>query len=238
MSTSPNLFQEYAWFSVQVDQYYAASKIFARYYGELKSVYSLLPRGEQWPRDFSCLSDAARDFFVAASTTLNYMGSTRIFEDAPYPQLASLPSDMVNFGFFICFCFQWTLFEDFVRRSLFALVDDDLLPSGVGSELRKREFNAAVLLKFVETGKVFGHTPFFAVLPIAGWTPKFEECGFIDLDAIRKQRNKFIHAVEGPSILPETEVEKERLYDRSMWILRQFAGNIFQDVQRLRTKDQ
>jgi hypothetical protein len=234
VNTPGNPFQEYAWFSVQVDQYYAATKIFARHYAALKAAYTHLPLGDTWPKDFTCLSEAATNFFVTAASALNCMGTTRIFEDAPFSQLASLPSDLINFGFYTCYCFQWTLFENFIKRSLFDLVDDGILPASVGTELRKREFRTAAFLQFVDSGQVFGHSPFSTVLPIAGWTPKFENCDFSDLNAIREQRNKFIHAVENTSILPNTEMEKECLYDRSMWILRQFAGNVFQDAQRLR----
>ena len=234
MNELTHSFQEYAWFSVQVDQYYAATRIFARHYGALKAAYAILPHGKDWPKEFSCLPDTARDFFVAASSALNYMGTTRIFEQASFPQLASLPTDMVNFGFYTCYCFQWTLFENFIKRSVFDLLNDGFLPFEVGSELKKREFRTAALLQFIDSGEVFGHSPFSTILPISAGTLQFEECSFGDLESIRKLRNELIHAVGSASILQNTEPEKERLYERSMWILRQFAGNIFQDTQGLR----
>ena len=232
--TSSNSFQEYAWFSVQVDQYYAAIRVFARHYDALKAAYSHIPKGEDWPSDFTCLSDSARSFFILVSSSLNYMGTTQIFSDAPFPELSELPKDIISFGFYTCFCFQWTLFENFVKQSVMGLASNDLLPSQVASDLQARELRTRAFLKYIDEGHVFGHTPFTTVLPVAGWIPQFENCDFQDLDMIREQRNKFIHAVESPSILPNSEIEKERLYERSMWILRQFASNLNQDVQNIR----
>jgi hypothetical protein len=74
------------------------------------------------------------------------------------------------------------------------------------------------------------------MLPVVSWLPQLETCAYKDLDQIRVQRNEFIHAVTDASILPNTETEKERFYERSMWILRLFAGNIDQDVQAIRAK--
>jgi hypothetical protein len=235
MKSISNAFQEFAWFSVQVDQYYAATRIFARHYDALKLAYNLLPRGADSLEDNSCLNDAAKAFYIGAGSALNCMGTTGIFAEAPYPELKSLPTDIVNFGFYTCYCFQWTLFENFVKHSLLGLADESILPSYVMAKLRKLERRTNEFFQYLDSGEVFGHSPFTTVLPKGGWIAQFEQCSYADLNAIREQRNKFIHAVEGTAILPNTEIEKERLYQRSMWILRQFAGNIYQDVQRLRT---
>jgi hypothetical protein len=233
-ASTSKAFQEYAWFSGQVDQYYSTIRIFARHYNALKAVYSNLPEGSDRLEDLSGLSESARTFFIAASSALNYMGTTRIFTEAPYPELRKLPDDMVNFGFYTCFCFQWTLFENFVKQSVMGLAADRLLSPQIASDLQARELRALAFLKYIDEGHVFGHTPFKTVLPIIGWTPQFQSCDFQDLDRIREQRNKLIHAVGNPSILPTTELEKEQLYERSMWILRQFAGNLDQNVQKIR----
>jgi hypothetical protein len=180
------------------------------------------------------LTEAAKAFFARAGSALNYMGTTGIFEETPYSELRSLPTDIVNFGFYTCYCFQWTLFENFVKHCVLSLVYDELLPCQIGSKLKARERQTFKFLHYLDSGHVFGHSPFTTDLPVTGWTPQFEHCDFTDLDAIREQRNKFIHAVENASILPGSEIEKERLYERSMWILRQFAGNIDQDAQNLR----
>lgn len=163
------------------------------------------------------------------------MGSTQIFTDAPFSELSELPKDIINFGFYTCFCFQWTIFENFVKKSIMDLVHHRLLPLEVGRKLKTLERRTWDFFKYIDEKHVFGCTPFTTVLPVAGWIPKFENCDFKDLDCILRQRNRFIHAVENPLILPsKKEVEKEQSYERSMWILRQFAGNLDQDVQNIR----
>lgn len=229
MTMQSKQFQDYAWFSTQVDQYYAATRIFARHYDALKAAYVQLPQKQDWPNDPSCLSKAAKEFFIRASSAFNYMGTTGIFADNQSPELRSLPADIVNFGFYTCYCFQWTLFENFTKTSVLGLVADGLLPAKVCNELRTAERQTRGFLKIVDSQKVFGHSPFASVLPT-----NLEKIDFDDLDAIRNQRNEFIHAVKDASILPNSEGEKERLYERSMWILRLFAGNVDNGVQRLR----
>jgi hypothetical protein len=226
-------FHSYAWFSVQVDQYYAALRIFGRHYDALKAAYGHLPTHGRHP-ELAALNEESRMFFISAASALGYMGTTRIFEDAPFPELKRLPEDMVNFGFYTCFCFQWTLFENFVKDSLLRLADVGMLPVAVSNELRTRQRRARGFLEYIDQGHVFGHSPFVAVRPVMGWLPITENCTFPDLDAIRELRNQFIHGVSGPDILPATEPEKERLYERSMWLLRQFAGNVDTEVRRVR----
>lgn len=226
-------FQSYAWFSVQVDQYYAAVRIFARHYDALKAAYSHLPAHARHP-EVAVLDEEARSFFISSGFALGSMGTTRIFESAPFPALKRLPDDMVNFGFYTCFCFQWTLLESFVKDSVLRLADAGMLPTHVADELRRRQRRTRNFLEYIDQGHVFGHTPFVTVPPVVGWVPSTETCVFADLDAIRNLRNQFIHGVSGPEILPASEPEKERLYERSMWILRQFAGNVDTDVRRVR----
>jgi hypothetical protein len=162
------------------------------------------------------------------------MGTTNIFADAPFPELAGLADDLHRFGFYTCFCFQWTLFENFVKSSVLRLADDGLLRSGVAQEVRAKELKTGKFLEYIESGGLFGHTPFRTALLVVGWTPKAESCDFSDLNAIRALRNKLVHTVKDQSI-PETgDISLERLYERSMWLLRLFAGNIDQDVQRIR----
>jgi hypothetical protein len=204
VKTQSKEFQNYAWFSVQVDQYFHAIRIFARHYDALKAAYVELPQGNDWPKDTSCLSTAAKTFFIRAASAFNYMGTTGIFADSPYPELRSMPTDIVNFGFYTCYCFQWTLFENFTKSSVLGLANDCLLPADTCNKLRASERRTRDFLKIVDSGEVFGHSPFVSILPMNS-----EQCDFEDLDAIREQRNKFIHAVKDASILPTSEGEKE-----------------------------
>jgi hypothetical protein len=223
-------FKDYAWFSVQVDQYYEAIRIFARHLEALTAAYSCIPRGEDWPKDLSSLNQTSRKFFITASSALNYMGTTGIFHEKSHAEQGLLNTDIINFGFYTCFTFQWTLFENFVRNSIFRISSHDLVSKDILEELKKRESKIYRLLKYIDDGHVFGRTPFTTVLSKPGWTPDFEMCNFKDLDAIRGQRNKFIHAVENASILPLDEAQKELMYKRSMWILRRFAQNIDHNI--------
>lgn len=231
-------FKNYVWFSVQVDQYYAAVRIYARNHAAFCGIYKSIPRDADWPSDLGTLpmSESAKRFFMLASSTFNYMGSTGVFVDPPYEELQSLSVDMVNFGFYTCFCFQWTLFENFVKESILRLVREQALPNNVSKEIRKRERATSSFLSYIDDGHVFGRSPFTAVLPVGGWVPTTETCTFCDLDRIRKLRNDFIHAVRDPGILPSTEPEKERLYDRSMWIMRKFAENVDYESQGKRSQ--
>lgn len=226
-------FQAYTWFSVQVDQYYAAIRVLARHHNALSAAYSHLPRGEDWPKDVSCLNQAAKEFLVIIASTLNHMGATGIFQEVPYKELNNLSTDIINFGFYTCFTFQWTLFENFIKDSVAQIASINLLPKEIARELKKRELRTYQFLKYIDDGHVFGHTPFTTVLPKPGWMADFEKCDFSDLNDIREQRNRFIHAVDSTTILPIEEPEKDRMYERSMWILRQFAGNLDQDIGRL-----
>jgi hypothetical protein len=227
-------FTHYAFFSVQVDQYLNATKVFALHYGSLKFAYEGLPTWEDPPTDLDSLTEKARIFFLRAVSTLGYMGTTNIFADAPYTELRDLPNDILNFGFYTCYCFQWTLFENFVKERVLGLANDGLLTPTTVSALNGLKFRTRAFLKYIDDGHVFGRTPFQTVLPVVGWTMKIETCSFVDLDEIIKRRNHFIHAINSPSILPISQTDKEIMYMRSMDILRGFASNLDQDVETIR----
>jgi hypothetical protein len=161
-------FQAYAWFSVQVDQYYSAIRIFARNHNALRTAYLRLPKGDDWPKEISCLSQTAKDIFITASSVLNYVGTTGIFQEAPYKDLNNLNTDIINFGFYTCFTFQWTLFENIVKNSIMQLSSANLLSGEITSELKKLELRTYRFLKYIDDGHVFGHSPFRAILPKPG----------------------------------------------------------------------
>jgi hypothetical protein len=220
-------FEQYGWLSVQLDQYFAAIRIFSFHYDGLKATYKHLPTGNKWPEDIPSWSEPAQAFFMIASSVLNYMGTTQIFSDAPFSQLKSLPEDMRRIGFDTCFSFQWTLFENFVKQRVLSLVHHHVLPADICKELKKRERRTEQFFKYIDSGKVFGDSPFRTVLPVPGWVPTFENCSFADLDKIRRLRNQLIHA---PESAPVAENRSDQHYERSMCILRMFAGNIDQAV--------
>jgi len=155
------------------------------------------------------------------------MGTTGIFSDAPYRELSALQEDMLRFAFDTCFCFQWSLFGNFVKARVLYLVDRGLLSPDICKELKKRERHTEAFLRLIDSGEVFGQSPFKSILPVQGWTPRFEECDIHDLDKIRKLRNQLVHAAGSA---PTTIDRTDQHYERSMWVLRLFAGNLDQAV--------
>lgn len=218
-------FERYSWLSVQLDQYFAAIRIFSFHYDRLKTVYEHIP--EQLPDDIHSWPEPAKAFFMMATTVLNTMGTTQIFSEVPFPQLNALPEDMQRIGFDTCFAFQWTLFENFVKQRVLSLVDGKVLALDVCKELKRRERRTEEFFRYIESGKVFGDSPFTTILPLPGWLLQFENCDFSDLDKIRRIRNQLVHAANSA---PGSVDRSDRHYERSMWILRMFAGNVDQTV--------
>jgi hypothetical protein len=182
------------------------------------------------------LDDEMRDFLHAFFIRLDYMAATNIFSDFSDEysiDSRSLSEDMLNFSFYTCYCFQWTLFENFIKKMVGKLVDARVVSPIVRDEVGKRWNKTKQLLDYIESGEVFGRTPFVTVLPASGWISTTETCDYHDLNRIRELRNDFIHAVESPQITPDNIATKYRKYERSMWILRNFASNTQQDNQRL-----
>jgi hypothetical protein len=230
-----DIFKAYAWSSVRVDKYYATVRIFARHYEALKTAFRAIPRRNQWPTDFSSLTEQARKFFIAASGGLNYMSTTGIFSDEPYSELANLPRDTVAYASVTCYCFQWNLFETFVVAHVLEAVHYGRIRGGVAERLRKAERKIGRFLAILNSGEVFGHTPFRTILPVEGWTPSFETCEFKDLDRIRIQRNSLVHAASELELLQGEYEKLESFYERDMWVLRKFAENVENDLEALRT---
>jgi hypothetical protein len=223
-------FKQYAWLSVQLDQYFAAIRIFGFHHDALKLAYKNLPNGKDWPTDFGGFSEKARDFFVTSASALNYMGTTGIFSEAPHPELRSLKSDIAKFGYMTCYSFQWTLFENFVTAQVSFAADRGLLPHSICLKLKTLQRRTEQFLRYLDSGEVFGQSPFKSLLPSSIHLPEFITLGFDDLNKIRKLRNRFMHAAENASEKFECN---EQDYERSMWTLRQFAGNIDQECCRL-----
>src|SRR5215472_13028913 len=92
---------------------------------------------------------------------------------------------------------------------------------------------AKQFLDYIESGRVFGHSPFVTILPVPGWMPKTEECTYSDLVKIRELRNDLVHGAVPQEVAEASKMTRERLYERSMWILQQFASNIQQDIAQM-----
>jgi len=112
MSASES-FKRDSWFSVQVDQYYVAVQIYARNHQAFRDIYAEVQSASPWPDNvgIGIIPETVEKLFMLTASYFNYIGTTGIFQEASFPELTELPTDMVNFGFYTCFCFQWTLFE-------------------------------------------------------------------------------------------------------------------------------
>ena len=226
------IFERYGYFSVRVDRFYNFARIYAMHHGALKTAYSQLPPSDLYQEASRALGldHPVRRFLHASSFGLNYMGTTGIFsEDAD----DEMEDDVLNFSFYTCYCFHWALFETCITDMMRELANADVVSSGVRAKLEGKLRDGNALLGFINSGDLFGQTPFRTVLPVPGWNQETEICNYNDLNTIRRLRNDFIHGIRYPGISNDGHMTKERLYTRSMWILRNFAANTKLEAQQL-----
>jgi hypothetical protein len=235
MRSASQDFEDYANFSVRVDRFYNVVNIYGMHHSALKSAYQAIPEREVTREALQAeqTDERFRRFGTVAVNSLDYMATTGIFSDSPDLVPGQIPDDVSNFGYYTCFCFQWTLFENFVKTSTRRAISAGGLPLDVVRNLRDKEYRTKAYLDYIESGAVFARSPFTTVLPVTGWVPTTEQCTYADLDLIRDLRNSFVHGVGDPGITPDNMLVKYKLYERSMWILRQFASNVDQEVQLL-----
>lgn len=161
------------------------------------------------------------------------MSATNIFNDTVAGAISNIPFDLWNFGYYSCYCFQWTLFENFTKERTLEAADSGKMSADVRRRLHAIERKTEQFLGMIESGAVFGRTPFVTILPVVGWEFKMERCTYADLNRIRERRNQFIHGVVSPDITGESIIEKQRSYERDMWTLRHFAQGIDHEVEAL-----
>src|SRR5271157_1249415 len=87
-------------------------------------------------------------------------------------------------------------------------------------DLKKNERKTKQFLDIIDSGRVFGESPFITLLTIMGWHITTEHCNYNDLNSIRDLRNDFIHGVETPEITKDSITDKQNKYNKCMWILR------------------
>jgi hypothetical protein len=227
-------FKSYALFSVRVDRYFNLVSVYGQHHESLKAAYDELPLAERL-KDVLSSPDTADDikrFLVVAAGGLSYMGTTNVFSDAVDEPEGEAWKDVLNFAFYTCYCFQWTLFENFAKSIIQTALNAGAFREEIAEKLRRCWRQTQKFLDLLESGIVFGRTPFRTVLPVLGWQPSIEDIGYSHLDNLRRLRNDFVHGVESPEILSESLIVKHQRYERSMWILRKFAENIMWEVQR------
>ena len=226
-------FKDYAYFSVRVDRYFNVVNIYGMHHNAIKQIHGALPSREKIKTVLgSDIDEDVKRFLVTSAGALGYMATTNIFNEEGDQAGGDISKDALNFAFYTCYCFQWSLFEDFAKTMIRKVIDAGVLPQVVVSDLETRWRQTKRFFDTINSGDVFGCSPFTALLPVMGWIPSTEEVGYNDLTDIRELRNTFIHGVETPEITSEDIGAKQRRYDRSMWILRKFAENIQWEVQR------
>jgi len=227
-------FKRYAHFSVRVDRYFNVVNVYGLHHEGLKEVYDELPQTGRLNEALSSASmgDDIKRFLVVAGSRLGYMGTTNIFSNEGSEAEGEIWTDALNFAFYTCYCFQWTLFENFAKSIIQVALDAGAFDEDTVAKLRERWKRTKQFFDLIESGIVFGRTPFRTALPIPGWHLSIENIGYNQLDEMRELRNNFIHGVESPDILSEGSLSKQQRYERGMWILRKFAENIMWEVQR------
>jgi hypothetical protein len=231
-------FKTYAAFSVRVDRYFHFVSIFGLHHEGLRVVYDALPSHERLKEELAApnMAEDLKRFLATAAGRLRYLATTNVFNEATGEAEGEMWSDVLNFAFYTCYCFQWSLFEDFLKTIVKKAIDAGAFDADIAKKLRSRWRKTKEFLDLIESGAVFGKSPFRSALPVLGWQPSIEEINYSHLDRIRDLRNKFIHGVESPEIISEGVPGKQRLYERSMWILRRFAENVQWEAQEIMIK--
>jgi len=227
-------FKAYANFSVRVDRFFNVVNIYGMHHNMIKHIHSALPAQDKIEIAIdSNIDSSVKTFLITTINELNYIATTNIFIDQDEQSLGNILEDTLNFAFYTCYCFQWSLFEDFSKTMIRKVIDANVLKSHVVNDLESNWRRTKAFFDIIHFGDVFGRSPFKSLLPVMGWVFSTEEVGYEDLNSIRNLRNSFIHGVENPDIISENILEKQRRYERSMWILRKFGENIQWEVQHL-----
>ncbi|HEX6751305.1 MAG TPA: hypothetical protein VF092_28700 [Longimicrobium sp.] len=221
-------FTAYADFSVRVDRYFHFVCIYGLHHSRLQFVAGELARTRYDPLS---LPPEITDTLSGASYVFAQLAATQIFAEPPGAiDSRTLPDDVLNFAFYTCFSFQWNLFENVLRKLITRLSVAGLLSQSLVAKLSTK--GTARFLDLLHN-EVFPASPFVAVLPVPGWAGDFEQLGYADLKAVRELRNGLVHGIDDPSITAEDALEKQRRYDRAMWMLRTFAANVQHETVRM-----
>lgn len=227
---------QYLAFTERVDRFFHWNLTLAKHIRDLRSLYRDHPHLQNRPYDPGVLSQ--RDEILEEmlfSFDFSDKFSVLNFVDPEHPALSIDNPDPVNFAFYSCYCFQWNLFETFVKAQVFSLCDGGILDQRMEKKLLAIGRNQTeALLKFLDSGEVFGKTPFVNLIEEGLSAKNPDKVTYRDLDAIRVQRNNFVHGIESPEIKAATFEEKEAEYERMHQILTQFAVQVDLGVQKLR----
>lgn len=217
--TFENLFSTYADQSLRLDQYRAASNaLITQFIPALSSMSDRMPSIEtinSITSDETIDSMLRRFVYVSAKTTV--MFNSRFNTANSY--YGQLQHDNAFFSLRVFLTFQYSLFEEYVREVTKLLITKSMIRPEVMIGLSKNRFRISYIIEAMEKEKIYKRTPFNHVLPYG----QMVEIGIQDLYAIKNHRNNFAHWNEGARL---NFSNPDAYYERCMWVLRQFAGNI------------
>lgn len=233
---SDSALTRYFEFSERVDLFFEWNMTLSSHIRDLRKLYTDHPQ-LRIP-DYNPKVEGRRDEIVwemLFSIDFQTKFSALSMIDPTNPSLKSDSPDPVNFAFYTCYCFQWNLFETFVKDQIFGLCG-----TGILTEEQEKRFAAMGrnqtenLLKYLDSGALFGKTPFVNLFEQGLTSVNPEQVTYRDLDAIRVKRNKFVHGIESPEIIAATSEDKEAEYKRLHQILTQFAAQIDRGIRDLK----
>ena len=132
-------FKDYAYFSERVDQYFNVINIYGMHHEAIKQIHKALPSREKIKTLLaSDIDEDAKRFLVISSGALGYMATTNIFNSEADQVSDDISKDALNFAFYTCYCFQWSLFEDFTKTMIRKVIDAGALQPNVVTDLESR----------------------------------------------------------------------------------------------------
>ena len=221
-------FEEYANYSVKVDRFFHCVNAYANSHNGLKYIYVNLDRiynrMVELEENGAEIDKEIRLFIRCSYTLMQPIHITNIFSDLDPCNLGDKIYDMRIYSYITCHCYQWNLFEAFIRYIIKRIVKSEKIDKKVSDKLTKARGIKKTLA--ILNYEVFECSPFSHILPECDENGEFIKIGFSDLNIIRERRNRFVH-----SILDDMEDAKigqlQWRYDRDMWTLRLFAQNTF-----------
>lgn len=222
-------FEEYANYSVKVDRYFHCVNAYANSHNGLKYIHDNLDkiynRMVELEENGAEIDKEIRLFIRCSYTLMRPIHITNIFSDLDPCNLGDKIYDMRIYSYITCYCYQWNLFESFIRYIIKRIVKSGKIDKKVSDKLTKARGIKKTLA--ILNYEVFECSPFSHILPEYDENGEFIKIGFSDLNIIRERRNRFVHSILDDDIEDAKIGQLQWRYDRDMWTLRLFAQNTF-----------
>ena len=222
-------FEEYANYSVKVDRFFHCVNAYANSHNGLKYIHDNLDRiynrMVELEENGAEIDKEIRLFIRCSYTLMQPIHITNIFSDLDPCNLGDKIYDMRIYSYITCYCYQWNLFESFIRYITKRIVKSGKIDKKVSDKLTKARGIKKTLA--ILNYEVFECSPFSHILPEYDENGEFIKIGFSDLNIIRERRNRFVHSILDDDIEDAKIGQLQWRYDRDMWTLRLFAQNTF-----------